>query len=72
MAWQTTATAVWKITVWPLMRRNWAVARSWLPGLPRGWPPRSATWSEPITMASGRSAAGPGLGQRQAQRQGVR
>ena len=49
---RTTATAVWKTTLRPLMRRSCATARSWLPGLPIGSPSRSATWSEPITTAS--------------------
>ena len=63
---QTTATAVWKITLRPRMRRSCAVARSWLPGLPSGSPSRSATWSEPITIAVGpalRHVAGLGDGE---------
>ena len=34
-----------------------STARSWVPGLPMGWPLRSETWSEPMTMASGNCCA---------------
>jgi hypothetical protein len=52
-----TVTAVWKITMRPLILRNWATALAWLPGFPSGSPSRSATWSEPMTTAPGCSRA---------------